>query len=303
MQLRQMGGLFLTTLLLVGCNPNPLDPPAAPPQIPKPTVLQFPKSILISTTAVEDSPSSLIKAASLPLLGTFGLDIVLAIVAASEIPVSADTKTFERDDLKFDFADFDLDGDGAKEGCSGSTGSLPVCFRVWRSGTRLMCGLFSAYPSLPNNKGAGKFRAAPASVGSKIAAVWDQQDITKLRLESFDIPDLAKTHANSHAVLTSDGNPSSALKLLKGAQDSVGDGGVLHPLESISRWKEGEDFWHGSLKLDGEFSAKNICLRISTGASLSPVFCQLLDTSQETFIRKATEDNAKFFDFPESPTF
>jgi hypothetical protein len=80
-----------------------------------------------------------------------------------------------------DFADFDLDGDGKPEGCSGHTAALPICLRIWLDGERFLAGRLDA---IPNSAGPGAGRLTvrkTASLpggedGMGVTVVFDQRD-------------------------------------------------------------------------------------------------------------------------------
>ena len=171
----------LLFFVLAGCSsktPSPVAAPGAPVEIP--STMAFPKSL-----AVDVSPADLaaalsdLAAKSIALDGEYTpyiianafiytevnghVDQLLAPISTVEIPVSptlisftaenvpGEGLTFEK--LVFEFSDFDLDGDGNKEGCTGCTCPVgcapdisacpteadiadlkPVCFRIWASG-------------------------------------------------------------------------------------------------------------------------------------------------------------------------
>ncbi|HSA59039.1 MAG TPA: hypothetical protein VLJ37_05070 [bacterium] len=201
-----------------GC-PSPGGPPAPPAEIP--ALVAFPKSVGIDVSRVAgESPSSALVADSagkaqsgidnfsdLISLGpiTFNsfsslLDDFLGPLSDLEIPVSPTVTTFEGPmtfapglvaAVKIDFADFDLDGDGASEGCTNCTCPTgcapafsecpteapvsrlkPVCYRIWLRDVgqteyvRFLAGRFDRYATRDDpetegseeNAGEGRFR-------------------------------------------------------------------------------------------------------------------------------------------------
>jgi hypothetical protein len=181
---RQLRRWFLALLLtgLSGCSgamgpsvptpgDNELGPPAPPIEVP--LALRLPDSIRINLDTVSPAGTAALKA-QVAAGGEFSDEItsttdfitdtdaflegLLNPIAALEIPISPDVRTFastihfESGDVgvKIDFADFDLDGNGTTEACSGCTCPLgcapdqsscpatipaadakPVCYRVW----------------------------------------------------------------------------------------------------------------------------------------------------------------------------
>ena len=171
----------LLFFVLAGCSsktPSPVAAPGAPVEIP--STMAFPKSL-----AVDVAPASL--AAEMPnlaaksfaldgeytpyivlntqayLIANTAIDMLLSPLSSVVIPVSptvtsytalnvpGEGLTFEK--VVFEFSDFDLDGDGNTEGCTGCTCPVgcapalsacptqadiadlkPVCFRIWISG-------------------------------------------------------------------------------------------------------------------------------------------------------------------------
>ncbi len=90
--------------------------------------------------------------------------------------------------IKIDFADFDLDGDGRREGCSGHTAAAPVCLRVWLDGERFLAGRIDVLPAA-GGAGAGHLKLTKASVlpggeqGTGVAVRYDHTAADRLRTE------------------------------------------------------------------------------------------------------------------------
>jgi hypothetical protein len=81
--------------------------------------------------------------------------------------------------VDLNFLDFDLDGDGMKEGCSGNTLTPPICARLWVAGRRFLAGVFlkppvySTNPSVPDDIGKGTFKALVDNLdGSSMALTY-----------------------------------------------------------------------------------------------------------------------------------
>jgi hypothetical protein len=206
--------VLLLTAFLTGC-PSPAGPPSPPLEIP--TALTFPQSVEIDVATISSGaePSALTGPKATVGSGgefssaiTTGADLVRTIykvfveiglrpVTRLRVPVGTTVRQFEATvtegatpgDFKIDFGDFDLDGDGLAEGCTGCTcptgcdgaacltsapieNLKPVCYRVWfreeggASFRRFMAGVFdrlavaddSATPENEENPGAGRFR-------------------------------------------------------------------------------------------------------------------------------------------------
>ncbi|HEX5034803.1 MAG TPA: hypothetical protein VFW62_10005 [bacterium] len=167
--------LALPAILLNGCLSG-AGPPAPVAEIP--SSVAFPESVGIDVSQAGGSSGAAMKAAKAKYQATVTdfsdiislgpiifnafnslLDDFLGPLADLEIPVSPAVRTFEGQmtfepglvvPVKIDFADFDLDGDGRPEGCTGctcpigcapevsecpletSTANLrPICYRIW----------------------------------------------------------------------------------------------------------------------------------------------------------------------------
>ncbi|HEX5036073.1 MAG TPA: hypothetical protein VFX30_02840 [bacterium] len=207
-------GMILLGIAGSGCA-SPANPPTPPAEIP--SLVVFPPSVTIDVgaiTSASSEPPALVGAG-----GEFSVAISIGGDAARtiqedvlegllspfslfEIPVDPAVTTFSGtitgdgpdvlpESFKFDFADFDFDGDGSKEGCTGCTcptGCAPaatqcpsqapaadvkrVCFRIWIQRDpgfpfeRVMAGFFDllpipddpATPADEENPGKGRFR-------------------------------------------------------------------------------------------------------------------------------------------------
>ncbi len=160
------------SLVLWGCGGAGV--PVPPVETPSPIVLKFVpyEDIRIDFSTISSAaPAAALAVKAVGAGGdysaeiTFGpnvlqglfeetLSLVMGPLTAFEIPVSETTITFEATGIKIDFGDFDLNGDGVKEGCSGHTAALPVCARVWTDEgagyTRYAAWVFEAYPTEGN---------------------------------------------------------------------------------------------------------------------------------------------------------
>lgn len=137
--------------------------------------------------------------------------------------------------IKVDFGDFDLDGDGAAEGCSGcvcpvgcttscpTEGAIadfkPICFRLWvnRTGTyeRWLAGKVTEPPTDPDadgifdNPGAGRYRSSltfqegGAQHTALLGAVYDHTDTFDPFMKSTELfvrDDTASSRERAHTL-------------------------------------------------------------------------------------------------------
>jgi len=198
---------------------NPAAPPGPPLEMP--LALRFPESVEVDTSKAVGTEKGLFLGLAIKFgnadfnsslrgfIQTPALDAQLISLSVGEIlkplhdqgniPVRFPVKNFtgktsvflpatpnqiEHVELRIDFQDFDFDGDGFNEGCSGCTcpvaqgcnvGICPlsaepsevqnICFRVWANGNRFVSGYFNKIPnevqvgsSLVVNRGAGRFQ-------------------------------------------------------------------------------------------------------------------------------------------------
>lgn len=324
---------------------NPATPPAPPAELP--SALRFPSDLGINVDKVASQPSpgalealvgpggqySDIISAAPNLVQTFNqfVKTLLQPVSQSDIPVST-TTTFEftallgtlNVDVKLDFADFDLDGDGHTEACAGHTAGLPICYRIWLNGQQFMAGLFTKFPTAGNN-GAGFFRAighspAQGSGGAHdvyTGVVYDHEDPMAKSTEFFQRGVLSGDPVDQrdpkipdqHSIVSQDGPDATAKKRLGFSSSEVetSPGVTEPPGQFLEQWREDQDFWSGSFFQEGEpFNFTDVCAVISTGNAADVVNCQDLgiDVAGIPFIDFLTSDDVSFpADFPVSPTF
>jgi len=217
----------LATLLAIaiawcamGCAAiNGAGPPA--PLVEIPSAVSFPKSVDVGVGEVAPAGAGgaisfqllqQIKPQVLPIGGEFydaivfgftSNDLINAAVGGIlgqlsllDLPVNPVTRNFQADgviagtNIKIDFSDYDFDGDGANEGCTGCTCPTgcdsvcptqalfadlkPVCYRIWNDPAgagnyvRIMAGLMNVLPTKDDpatpedetNPGVGTFRVS-----------------------------------------------------------------------------------------------------------------------------------------------
>ncbi|MBI2083931.1 MAG: hypothetical protein HYT76_10275 [Deltaproteobacteria bacterium] len=344
----------LCTLLIFfyGClDSNPATPPAPPAELP--AALTFPQDVGINVDKVSSSASP-----SLALVGSGGRfsqpiaegphmaslinDILkhnLSLLSGLEIPVSSTTVNFsstneiERPEefgggkvtatIKIDFADYDLDGDGEKEGCSGHTAKTPICFRLWWNDERFMAGLFEDFPT-EENAGRGRFRISQSGdkdqvVGQDLLmmAIYDHSDAEDKVSDLYGIGSTTgsgedlPSNFEGHISLAQSGPDETAKKTIRMSSKFSGSGTQYPEFHYIGSWKEDQDFWSGTIlqtAVEGltadNFS--NACAQISTANEVARSFCLDLGIDVEglEFADLPVQDDLALpDDFPESPTF
>ncbi len=338
--------------------------PAAPaPPTEVPSFLVFPESLAINVDKISSSPASGSLSAQVvagddiseaisggaDLAAAMGTVIDLSIgdtnarLNALQIPVSNTTTTFagevdetlffgkQATQLQLDFADFDFDGDGTKEGCSGHTGALPICYRIWATGNsqqqgmitiRLQAGVIVDQFPTESIPGAGRIKAAVDEASdTSIAIHYDHKDLEAKRSELFLLANNVESGSqgtlfdNIHTSIEQVGPEATAFKAVKVAvegrfpelNNSPGNG----DLKYIGQWREDSNFWSGSVLDTRNFSNSlptfnNICAAISTGSVLpnrNNCIDLGIDTEGVEFLDFVTADDVTFFDFPTDPTF
>lgn len=228
--------VLLAAVALVAECSSPGAPPRPPAEIP--SLVAFPQSVEIDVATISSGAAPAVLSTLKTAVGaggefssaiTTGADLIRTVykvfveiglrpLTRVQAPVDPTVTRFEATvtegatpgDFKIDFGDFDLDGDGVSEGCTGCTcptgcagvscptsapleSLKPVCYRVWFRGegepsfTRLMAGVFerlaveddAATPEDETNPGAGRFRRFGfdfGDVSSDFASFYDFLD-------------------------------------------------------------------------------------------------------------------------------
>jgi hypothetical protein len=325
---------------------NPAAPPAPPAEIP--AALRFPSDLSIDVNTIASESNSSALAALVGSGGQFSEEISFAAnlmpglnqlvndtlqpLPQFDIPVSTSTITFEtvidtkggaQIDIKIDFADFDLDGDGLNEGCVGHTAGLPICFRIWFSGVQRMAGLFTKFPT-EDNLGAGEYRTVirgETGPDLYIAVTYDHSDPLVKSTEFFEkvVPPGAPIESDSalpnfHVQTSQEGPDAIARKTLKMSIDNIEPDfsndvtGTPADFKYIGRWREDNDFWSGSdtsQNIDIQ-NFSDICALISTGNPSNELNCvdMGIDVADIPFLDFLTTEDIRLpADFPASPTF
>lgn len=337
---------------------NPAAPPAPPAELPAALIFPVPSIDVSKTTSASASGSlaafvapggrfseEIVQGSDLATQGDAILGVFLNPLTDLKIPVDPSFSTFEGPvtftnhvgetvalNAKIDFSDFDLDGDGVAEGCSGSTSPLPtgataprpVCYRIWveteEGAQRLMAGVFNQL-SLGTNIGAGRYvvntSALPTLFGGlSLSAMYDHRDPLKKATDLFlGYPGMTGFALFAHIFITQQGPDESAIKTLIMSNTFVEDPPLMDSFRSVGRFKEGADFWSGTIQAKGAFtqeglveSIADVCAQISTGNEVSRLDCVDLgiDVFGVTFVDFATENDVSLpssANFPDLPIF
>ncbi len=346
--MRILSRLFLfLPLLLASCNPA--TPPTPPAELP--SALIFPRSVAIDVTKVQSASGASSLAALVGAGGEFSdiiaagadtadavsdvIDEILAVFDEMEIPVGTEVTTFETDlaetingidtvlNVKIDFGDYDLDGDGQTEGCDGHTASTPICIRLWVDERRTLAAIFNAYPTV-TNPGAGEIRlglsANPNEVGGTdlmTTVIFDYLDDEDKSTEFLSIGETSgldeedlPAFFSGRITIGQTGPDETAEKIINLTADlGEGEEEITASLGYVGQWLEDDDYWSGSTDamLDGATASfSNVCAQISTGNEADRDICLGLGIDVEgiDFVTAPAASDAAFPDnFPAAPTF
>lgn len=327
--------LVVSAFLIGACSANPAATPNAPAEIPG-SFLTLPSAdtvaLDVSTITREGGMGAMLKAfvdsggslaegiaACADMAEATGATIIDLLTDLSELSVPASyarsnfTGNLTVDgtvhEIKILFTDFDLDGDGTNEGCSGNTKLLPICYRIWDNDVRYLAGVMESAPT-DTSAGEGRFRSGGASDTSRGGVIYDHPD-SETKTTTFNILDQTEggdLYFTIHGSIDQVGPDASAVKTLKTASQGMGDPTDLSLPEAqyVGRWQEGEDLWIGSLDMMGESILDNTCATISTAEPAEADSCSALglDTSGEEYLDFATASDVGFpEDFAETPSF
>lgn len=311
---------LLGLVLLAPCSQNPAGPPAPPAEVPIPSVIDFPETLLIDINEIEAQTSLSAPLAAVAPGGEFSdiivagadlansindfNDVVLSIFEGLEVPVSHEQATFETADVKIDFGDFDVDGDGADEGCTGCTCPVgcaetcptsaaladfePVCYRAWfvndETGEfeRRLAGRLDFLPD-DGNPGEGIYRAVVLSETTDgipdlrlVGAIYDHVDSDDAAKKSTDISLLRYLLEDDASIIQEErihGITSQETLASSGeVRKTVGvdylqiddDGFLTDFLDYAARFLEEGLFWRGSVA-SPTYSFTNQCVDLRTG--------------------------------------
>lgn len=264
------------------------------------------------------------------------LDQVLAIFAkpidALQIPLSAGVKTHAakitvgsgskatQATIKLDFADFDADGDGKQDGCSGHTGALPVCLRVWIDGARYLAGRLDLHPG-PQSAGVGRLMVVKVpslpggEAGMTVAVVYDHRKPDQRSTELFwgspaDDPKLGKWATIRHLRLAQLGPAATAVKTINMHDVMPSQAGAA--LQYLGRYREDGKLWYGTVQALGIFAQLGLkafgltCVDLTSGATVDPKQCNAAGVAFNNLavVKAGTDADLTLpAGFPASPTF
>lgn len=328
--------------LLIHCSANPAAPPTPPAELP--TFLVLPNPTL-DVSKISSNASAGLAA----LVGSGGElseeiaiapneigDAALSLTAVLNqfdeftIPVNRDPNVSlpvtdsvgTARTVKIDFADYDYDGDGVLEGCSGHTAALPICMRLWVDNERIAQAVFEHFPT-QDNQGSGRIKYVVPSGGGdsgvRISTIYDFFD-PENRSSEFLLFTPPESFARSYrrAIITAVGPESSAKKSIKFSKSFFFDSSpTADTIQYVASFLEGnqptQDFWSGSLQVStdlleespGLSNISGACAQISTGNPVLVGTCQDLeiDVTGADFIDFATDADFALNSFPENPTF
>ncbi len=356
----------LTTILST-CGGNPAGVPAPPVEMPSPIVLKFvePADLKIDLSTISMAAPSINVYDAVGIggqysdeIGLFGpssvqiADYVIArvLTGISEIaiPVNDTTLTFEdyvtfvtpssgidllsgTHHVEIDFADYDFNGDGVNEGCSGHTAMIPICVRFWLDGDPFMSMVIEQFSYIgdPNvvtadqTIGIGRFRTYVPDLNGdaqSFAVNYNNETTDQKLVELFMKATIADRpwgasilqRIDMHAELSQRGAYATAKKGVNMSASWGFSDRADQTLQYLGLYLEGNDFWGGSFFTDMMwFSADvenftNVCARISTGnAAEDPTICDTLGISVPgvAFTRPLVDADVEFYDFPLTPTF
>ncbi len=350
-----------------GAGSNLAAPPA--PLAELPNFLTIPSSVEIDTSKTASSPGSVMafdqaNQANLALMvvkdavgpGIYGgaisfaanvsrfahdhLNSVLLPLNAIQIPVEATRHHMDTVisigsvtyTVHLDFRDFDIDGNGVSEGCSGNTAQLPICVRAWifdfplapGAYTKFFAARFDAFPT-ESNPGAGQVRGHDLNLFQfQVRADYDHVDpenkFTDVFMGLIFDPDNPTNPdpsgpdtgliARFRAFVSQLGPDATALKTANGTSPDFELSGPGFRGSGFGRWLEDKDFWLGSFESDDplfiapQYHFSNLCALISTGdAAGDQGICGAngLKISDLDFLPAPVKEDVQFFDFPAAP--
>jgi hypothetical protein len=258
--------------------------------------------------------------------------IFVAPIDALKIPLSASTKTFSAKvtigsgskaiqlPIKVDFADFDADGDGKLDGCSGHTGVLPICLRVWIDGTRYLSGRLDRHPT-QQSAGAGRFMAVKipslpgGEAGTTVSVIYDHHNPAQRSTESFwgspsNDPQHGKWASIRHLRIEQQGATAGAQKTINLHDVMPALAGAS--LQYLGRYRQDGTLWFGSVKITGYFTQLGLkafgatCVDLTSGQTVASTKCTAagVDFSNISAVAAGTDlDVTLPAGFPVAPTF
>lgn len=324
--------LLSPALFFSGCSSSG-SPPTAPVELPSTSTFPFPSTIGISVEKILSEEGS-VESTSFRSVGSGGefsdeisigaqmadevieeLDEALSLYDDVNVPIGETTLIHETTvtekgavrTIKMDFAPFDLDGDGDKESCTGHTGALPICFRIWVDNERFMAGVFEEIPT-DTSAGKGVFRLVDLlgdsleSGTTSITAVYDHADLENKSTALLSLTPMGGLTEYRHISLAEMGPTASAKKTLNMTGQQMGT------VSYVGQWIEDQDYWTGRITIEDSGTSDEVipCAQISTGNGADTALCTALGLSIDgiAFNELPTEAEVSLpDDFPGNPTF
>lgn len=250
----------------------------------------------------------------LSTLSAYGLvDDILGPLSTLEIPISL-SDHFEGIiisennliNVKIDFSDY------GGRGCSGHTAALPICYRIWYDGQRVLFGQFDTFPTR-EVPGAGDltgigFSDILINSGLQVSVKYDfvlplvkKVDLA-FYLQNFEEPEFSSL---SRVQLDQVPSDDSLLKTFSSSRRSDFSG-----LEQLNgRWIDAEDYFSTSRNSeysDPYFNFEAACAYIPTGIVVERGICLGLGIDVGGLGFAPLPDPSEFAfppDFPVNPTF
>lgn len=343
--IRSMMGLAMSlTCLLLGCGDggNASDLNGKPADAPDALVLPQSFAIASSSEALttgggstpSDFSSAISEGAGLAAESEQLLTFLLSPFQSLKIPVGS-TTTQHQSSLTItngsgtksvtlaaavDLSDFDLDGDGNTEGCSGHSAALPICLRIWLDGERFLAARLDAFPSA-TSPGAGRMTVRKTSTmpggedGMGVTVIFDHTDPGNISSEMFwGVPSnemgSEEIVAVRHVLLTRTGASSEAVCTLNLSDEMAVTG--TNTLRYLVRYRVDQDLWSGTVEALGIFesmlgieSFDDVCVDRTTGQQVAADQCTAAGVSVSglTSVAIAGPDSVALpADFPAQPT-
>lgn len=280
---------------------------AAPADVgPQPSALLMPNGLgldLSKAATTKGAAKSVARSVSQAAGFSQELDQVVSMfllpLEALKVPLSASTKTFSgavtagsgakatQHKVKLDFGDFDADGDGTKDGCSGHTGALPICLRVWLDGQRYLAGRLDAHPT-SKLAGAGRLTMVKVAslpggeAGTAISVRYDHRKSDQRQTRSFwavpaDDPKLGQWATIRQLLVDQQGAPSTAQKTVN--MTSVMPSQPGSRLQYLARYQQHKPLWYGTVVASGVFAQLGLaafgytCVDLTSGKTVDQAQC------------------------------
>lgn len=190
--------------------------------------------------------------------------------------------------VKVDFSDFDADGDGNKDGCSGHTGAVPICIRVWIEGERYLSARLDVLPT-QELAGAGRFTAVKipslpgGEAGTTVSISYDHRRLDHRLTELYwgapsEDPQLGKWATIRHLTIEQSGAPAAAQKTINLTDVMPSQPGST--LKYVGRYRDDGSLWFGAVNVTGVFTQLGLlafgfsCVDLTSGQTVDKTQCE-----------------------------